>query len=182
MNPPPEIRVEKHPPERRRPKTVTTHCGCCCCCCCCLHSLGGLIGAAVGSAPIVPAARPYYVEDEDHPGLYRPVVDPGEPASAIGWVVGTYWVALVVLSLVVSVTGVPWWGMRGELGLFGVMIILPAIQAVASVVNLILVVSTGGGRADLLQVGKIFLGTAIGTILGVAAMWFMCIGIPRIGK
>src|SRR5262245_37793029 len=45
------IRFEAHPPERkRRPQSVVVACGCCCCCCCCLHTLGGVIGAAVAPA------------------------------------------------------------------------------------------------------------------------------------
>jgi streptolysin S family bacteriocin protoxin len=42
------MNVAKLPPERRRKSVTLAAHGCCCCCCCCLHSLGGLIGSAVG--------------------------------------------------------------------------------------------------------------------------------------
>lgn len=41
------VEIRPHPPERRRKPGVVAPC-CCCCCCCCLHSIGGLVGAAVG--------------------------------------------------------------------------------------------------------------------------------------
>ncbi|HEX7896829.1 MAG TPA: hypothetical protein VF950_03665 [Planctomycetota bacterium] len=41
-----EIRV--HPPERLRRSAGVSACCCCCCCCCCLHTIGGVVGAAVG--------------------------------------------------------------------------------------------------------------------------------------
>lgn len=174
MSQPHEVRVEKHLPERRRPKTVTTHCGCCCCCCCCLHSVGGLIGAAVGSSPVA-SAQPYYLEDEDNPGLYH-VITP-EGASPAGRAIGVYWLTLLLLSVVIAVTGMPWWGMKNELGIFGVLMVLPAIQGAASLLNLIIVVSMSGTRAELLQVGKIFLGTVIGTMIGIGAMFLSCGGL-----
>ncbi len=49
---PPVLSVVAHPAERRlRRPSVQAHVGggCCCTCCCCLHSVGGLIGAAVAS-------------------------------------------------------------------------------------------------------------------------------------
>lgn len=49
MNRPP-VRFESHQPERRRRAGTTLAAGCCCCCCCCLHTVGGLIGAAIASA------------------------------------------------------------------------------------------------------------------------------------
>lgn len=41
------MKLQAHPPERRRRGVTLAAHGCCCCCCCCLHTLGGLIGAAV---------------------------------------------------------------------------------------------------------------------------------------
>src|SRR3954447_17287436 len=44
------VEFHKHPPERRGGKGAKLYCGGgCCCCSCCLHSLGGLIGAALAS-------------------------------------------------------------------------------------------------------------------------------------
>ena len=44
------ISFESHQPERRRKGSTTLYGPGCCCCCCCLHSVGGLIGAAIASA------------------------------------------------------------------------------------------------------------------------------------
>ena len=61
----PAITVITHQPERRRQRaSVPAQAGgcCCCCCCCCLHTVGGLIGAAVaptlgsGNRPVVPGS------------------------------------------------------------------------------------------------------------------------------
>src|SRR5262245_31272193 len=47
----PRVQVEAHPPERGKGRPVVVACGCsCCCCCCCLHTVGGVVGAAVMSA------------------------------------------------------------------------------------------------------------------------------------
>ncbi len=52
------MKLHAHPPERRRRGVVLAAHGCCCCCCCCLHTLGGLIGAAVeGSKASAPEGR-----------------------------------------------------------------------------------------------------------------------------
>src|SRR5262249_33950685 len=66
--------VVAHPGERRRGcSTVPAQAGhcCCCCCCCCLHSLGGLIGAAVAPNLGAPGPRSYmrltyYWDEEDY--------------------------------------------------------------------------------------------------------------------
>jgi hypothetical protein len=40
--------IECHPPERRRRAEIRMCCGCTSsCCCCCLHTVGGIIGAAI---------------------------------------------------------------------------------------------------------------------------------------
>src|SRR5947207_8359582 len=93
----PEVRVEKHPPERRRSKTVTTHCGCCCCCCCCLHSVGALIGAAMGSAVPPHNEDKYFVGDADDPELYRKLITRDESPGSPGKVVGTLWLTTLLL-------------------------------------------------------------------------------------
>ncbi len=54
------VRVVVHPPERGpRRSSVPAQAGpcCCSCCCCCLHTLGGLIGAAVASNLAGPPRR-----------------------------------------------------------------------------------------------------------------------------
>jgi hypothetical protein len=67
------IGVRTHPPERRRSAPVTLNAGCCCCCCCCcLHTVGGLIGAAMGSSAGAPAPRPRWYEDTSLPAAPVP--------------------------------------------------------------------------------------------------------------
>src|SRR6516162_9243133 len=111
------IVLTAHPPERRRRRSMVTHCGCCCCCCCCLHTVGGLIGAAIGSAPgrddsaSGPIALPdeealrsfrdaqarrtrRFTDEEPRPPLrYRDLDVVREPVSGIGGA-GLYWFCL----------------------------------------------------------------------------------------
>ncbi len=42
------MEIRAHPPERARRGGGVSACCCCCCCCCCLHTIGGVIGAALG--------------------------------------------------------------------------------------------------------------------------------------
>ncbi|HEY7426413.1 MAG TPA: hypothetical protein VH682_19425 [Gemmataceae bacterium] len=82
----PEVTLIIHPPDKRRGHlSVPAQAGpcCCTCCCCCLHSLGGIIGAAV--APNMgSAAKPsgskanwdlllaHYWEEIEEPGPLGP--------------------------------------------------------------------------------------------------------------
>lgn len=48
------VQLHVHPAERRKHRDLTLYSsgvGGCCCCCCCLHTVGGLIGALIGSGP-----------------------------------------------------------------------------------------------------------------------------------
>ena len=170
----PEVQVERHPPERRQRKTVSANCGCCCTCCCCLHSLGGLIGAGIGSAPIKSAAEEgYYIEDPDNPGQYKLITVPTQraPYSAVG----TYWATLGILC---GITVVMPLGTRDpEVGIVIVIMGLPAVQIAASFVALIVIACRGGTRESYLQIGKITLGTILGTVLGLGALWLSCFGM-----
>lgn len=40
--------IRAHPPERGRRSAGVSACCCCSCCCCCLHTIGGVVGAALG--------------------------------------------------------------------------------------------------------------------------------------
>src|SRR5216110_1382175 len=71
------VQFEKHQPERRRGGGAYPLCCGCCCYCCCLHSLGGLIGAAAGSAK---------------------TKSPSE-----GSIVGCYWTVLTLLAGVIFI-------------------------------------------------------------------------------
>ncbi len=53
----PPVQVQVHPAERgRRGGVVLYGTCCCCCCCCCLHTIGGVVGAILGSIPSDPVA------------------------------------------------------------------------------------------------------------------------------
>lgn len=81
-----EVTLIIHPPDKRRGHlSVPAQAGpcCCTCCCCCLHSLGGIIGAAVapnmGSAARPPGPKAnwdllahYWEEEIEEPGPLGP--------------------------------------------------------------------------------------------------------------
>lgn len=86
---PSSIRLTAHPPERhRRGEPVILASGCCCCCCCCLHSLGGLIGAIIGSVtqlgpPREPADLDFLPPSPVHPADTRITTKPADPDHRI---------------------------------------------------------------------------------------------------
>ena len=168
------ITFERHPPERRRSKTVTTHCGCCCCCCCCLHSLGALLGAASGSAPVPGSGEEIFVRDEQDPSVYRRVMIEG--VGSPGKVVSTFWLTFAVVTLVASVVGV---GERRapEPPLALVFIATPFLLVVSLIVTAFVTLITYGGPAEWRQLGRIALGGFIGFTVGYALMWGLCSGM-----
>lgn len=166
----PEIQVEKHPPERRHRKVVTAHCGCCCTCCCCLHSVGGLVGAGLGSVPVPALDEGYYIEDPDNPGQYKLIRVPGQKTGRS--VVGLYWVIFGILCGMASLAPVGGFG----LGFFLAIIFLPGIQLVASFAALIAIAFRGGSKAEYQQIGKITLGTIIGSVIGFGIMYVLAAG------
>lgn len=147
-----DLTIEFHPPERNRPKAITVYAGCSSCCCCCFHTVGGLIGAAIGSrmAPkngieeIPPSANPYY------------------------------WLSL----LVVSVLGMAILGFYSTedfwvILLGGAAMGLPALQLIASGIALIAILMTSEGyrrAVMLIHLGKITLWTVIGTVIGIGLL------------
>jgi streptolysin S family bacteriocin protoxin len=167
----PAILIEKHLPERRQPKVVTAHCGCCCCCCCCLHSVGGLVGAALGSVPVPSLDDGYYIEDENNPGQYKLIRVPGKKTSNSA--VGLYWGLFGILCAIAAL--VPF-GNGGGGGLLLAVMVLPGIQLTASFAALLAIAFRGGTRPEYLQIGKITLGTILGTVIGVGIMYLTCLG------
>jgi hypothetical protein len=120
-------------------------CSSCCCCTCCLHSIGGLGGAAIGSAHALALTR-----DRKH------------AAAAIG----VYWfsfVGLTVLSLIIC-------ALAGQFlaWFLGVLLLAPALQLAASVVAFlfVLVVPLPNRRAAAAAVGKITLWSVTGALGG----------------
>jgi hypothetical protein len=179
---PSPIDLHAHPPERRPPRTVTLPCGSCCCCCCCLHTIGGLAGAAICSfLPTRGGARPY-----SPPDYYADTASPQAPprprsvisAAALYWII---FVVLMQLVFVVSCVGFGH-GFTGPDSLSGVggallilAIFLPAVQLVASLLAMIAAAATdwSNAAARLWTIGKITLGTLLGTGVGIGAMFLL---------
>jgi hypothetical protein len=204
MNRPP-VNFESHLPERRRQGSTTLYAGCCCCCCCCcLHTVGGLIGAAI--APSIGSGRPpslfHYDEEEAslaptlppttgvktiesaiQSGHPRPTVRIGEdedrpsvnhPAGNGISAVALFWWLLLGLSIV----GLIWGGSQGGSDAIGVTLVilaltLPAVQLGSAILVLLLLLFSP--RLDrsyqLKQLGKITLGTIVGTVAGGLFMY-----------
>ncbi len=143
--------------------------------------MGGLIGAAMGSAPVRDPDEGYYIEDPDDPTGYRFV--PGKRRATPMSAVGVYWLCFGILcsmTLFFPVLIAPFVRegvAEAEVGLVVIIMGLPAVQLVASLVAFIVVAVIGGGRTGLLQIGKILLGTVLGTAIGIGVMWLSCIGL-----
>lgn len=119
---------------------------CSCCCCCCLHSVGGLIGAAI------PTKNP--------PGVHTGLAD------RIYWLVFS---TLVLLSFLYA------FGSTEELTTvaLGLAIALPSVQLAASViaVGLLLVSPAQHKGACLKRIGLISLLSFGGAVLGSLVMF-----------
>jgi len=154
------IVVVTHPTERRRGRTaVPVQAGpcCCCCCCCCLHSLGGIIGAAIGANLGVPEPRNYMpllsYWDEEETEASPPSLPPGEGITAAAPVpagreplqpsdperrfglrnsgpsaVGLFWWTFLVLALL-GFVGFNVWAGGGGVSIVGGVILLLTLPA-----------------------------------------------------
>jgi hypothetical protein len=174
------IQIEKHAPERRRRPAVTTlHCGCsCCCCCCCLHSLGGVLVAAIAPAvgPKAPLPITYYYDEQTETKV-KEVGKPGFPSVLVFW-----WVFMVLCLLAVLAGTILFHGSSGAresdwllgivISLVVLLLIMPGLQIAALVITFIAVACMP--RRDkayqFVQLGKIGLGIIVGSVAGVLAM------------
>jgi hypothetical protein len=164
MNRPP-VNFESHLPERRRRAGTTLYGpGCCCTCCCCLHTVGGLIGAAIASAsgrfdPVPPF--PYLESDPERAPTLPPVtgvktvesaiqssrpapirleedednLSVSQPGRAGISAAALFWQVLLGLSIVVLILGVVMGGRDACAG--GLLILaltLPAVQLASALV------------------------------------------------
>jgi|GEM_PF-2885654 len=161
--PKPALKFDVHPPERRRKTGGVIVPGCCCCCCCCLHTLGGLIGAAIA-----------------------PSHSPGEMRGK-----AIYWRGLGITALLSIVFGhlLTYVGNHpGRAGdepfvvLFMIFMFFPAVQLAASVLSLIYVAAgsmeleeKSAANAMILRITQRLF---IGTLIGVAVM----VGIGIVGS
>lgn len=149
------LTVVIHLPERRKraQSVVLCHGCCCCCCCCCLHSVGGILGAAIGSLP-----------------TKEPITDRRQvSASLLYWLwFGAGTVAAITLALVLGrhKPEASMWG------LIAVAMLLPGVQIGASILSLLcLLLSNPDDRgARLASIGRITLYSFLGTVIGLFLM------------
>ena len=165
--------IERHPPERRENRGVIVACtgSCCCCCCCCLHTLGGIVGAAVASPS----------------GTSTDGASQASSAKAAH----TYWLLLVALCGLIAAGGLSiafnnansyhdrWLEVALMVG-GGLVVGLPLVQIAVSVAAVILIAINwpfrfADRRAALKRIGWITLATIIGAVVGVIIMWFLMI-------
>lgn len=157
----PRVEVEAHPPERGAPRSVVVACGCsCCCCCCCLHSVGGVIGAAIASAGGAAAGDAL---------VSRSI------AKRIYWVAVLFLVACIPGPLFAPGHGVHEIDDAFWIAFLGVALGLPVIQLGAAVLSLLVVLVAPGtmipekGSAAG-AIGRLALGTFLGSLAGILAM------------
>ena len=170
--------IERHPPERRANRGVVVACtgSCCCCCCCCLHTLGGIVGAAVASPS----------------GTSTDGASQASSAKAAH----TYWLLLVALCGLIAAGGLSiafnnansyhdrWLEVALMVG-GGLVVGLPLVQIAVSVAAVILIAINwpfrfADKRAALKRIGRITRHTITGTMVGVIIMfimWYLMIGL-----
>lgn len=193
--------VESHPPERgARPTQPVILYSCCCCCCCCLHTLGGVIGAAVAGAKtnyladdddkfasairhysdIVEDNTNYRADASDSPGMDVPT----SPRSHLPSSQGLYWfsvLAVIVLSwiLVFLLTG---GNLLESLYMIGIGLVLigPAWLLGGSVVMAIRLLINAKLRQDgryWRSLRLITLGGVGGTVAGLLVMFLIFVAM-----
>jgi hypothetical protein len=183
----PAVAVIVHPPERRRRRSpVIAAQACCCCCCCCLHTLGGLVGALVGSLVRVRMSwKPReYDEDADIP-FRRDEMPPTFtlPAALVYWGL----VSLGTLGTFLALAFSSGTGKVSQSDLFGAgvvtILILPVVQLGAFIVALIAVALCPRSlipdkSAAVVRVGHIGLWSFVGTLVGLGVMMLLCVALP----
>jgi len=177
----PPLKLTKHPPERRRPSgSVVLPCGCCCCCCCCLHTLGGVLGAAI--APSFGSTRnnfptryrllveEYEFEDDAEP--FAAAALPIRKPRAVSGVALYWWIVLGFVGLAMLYGAAAGSGGSVGVAVLGLALGLPVLQILASFLAALVLVATtrDDKKYQLVQVGKITLGTVLGTVAGILAM------------
>jgi hypothetical protein len=169
----PDVTVVAHPPERGGNGGVTLLCGacCCCCCCCCLHSVGSLVGGAVGS--VVPLPRwGRRRDDADEFSVNRDDFIEDRAILPTGLL---YWIFVSMLVAVPTLAGYVWAGVdQPEHLLFSFLIMvaafMPLLQLVGSLFTLIGAFFYRDMRHALLRVGVITGSSLIGTVVGILVM------------
>jgi hypothetical protein len=158
--------IQCHPPERRRRADIRM-CHGSCCCCCCLHTVGGIIGAAV--APSVGAHDPipltHYYDEVDDIAVPN-IAKTGVSAVRLFWLLSL--AAAIVGALIGAVAG----GENLVVGLVILALVFPGVQLVCALIALFwLGTSARSDRSfQLKQGGKILLGLVLGTMAGILVM------------
>jgi hypothetical protein len=159
--------IEQHPPERRAKRGIIVACpGSCCCCCCCLHTLGGIIGAAIASRAT--AGKPPATAPDHAAELVR-------QQSSIK-ASGCYWQLLAALcGVIVLVFGVPGGPGSAFVAILCIAIFLPALQLLVCVAAGILIRLNWPRQfpdrgAALKRVGAITAAAFAGAVIGTGIM------------
>lgn len=164
-----KVNVQKHAPERRKKSATTLHCGCTCCCCCCLHTLGGVVAAAV--APAIgknsPVPLTYYYDEEigqDVPLINKPGLS---SVTFFWWLLAFLTFLCFVYGLLLDASG---WSFLATA--IVVLLAFPGLQMLSAVISLI--VYAFWPRLDKMRqithLGKITLGVVVGSGVGILAM------------
>ncbi len=168
------LSITRHPPEHgsaRAPEVLPAGC-CCCCCCCCLHTLGGIGGAVMGSTMRL-ETRPWGRVDPDSPFPYRrDVFEEDEPLIHP---VLLYWLMVMLLVAVLVVGTYVYNGASNPStlvwGAFLAVMVLPALQLIASLLAVVVVALFYPERSySLRRVGVITLWSFVGMSLGLLIM------------
>jgi hypothetical protein len=184
-----------HPSERGRSRSNVPVCAgaCSCCCCCCLHTIGGLIGAAVNSGPKSPIRRTNYSpEDPEDFRSFAEVFSRAEseekPRTGRS-AARTFWMILVVLVSLGLFIGLVA-GLADNSGLWGLLVAgaillmgAPVLQIVAIVVTwFMLCYGTSDRtqlRGELRVLGRISIGSIVGALAGFLAMVLLWVVLKR---
>jgi hypothetical protein len=168
-----------HPPERGRSRSSVPVCaGACCTCCCCLHSIGGLLGAAIGSVRLSNNPETDRIREEDNSDDFIPSANEStlsqsdEGKSRARSAVVIFWnTTYVLIFLGILICAVV------NNNLVGTTIIMltgfPLLQILAiGITFLILLVQFRQKNfgVELWRLGRIALGTTVGTVAGIGAM------------
>ncbi len=166
---PPTVQIEHHPPERRRRSVVTMHQGCCCCCCCCcLHSVGGLIGAAVAPTSLLARLGFGRRDRTDTPVSAHP--KPRTSAAAIYW---WSFCTLILLCAIYILYYYPSDLHAIEFGGLVVLFFLPMLQLFSSMISFWVVefcLSREKQDAAHAEIGEITIGSFVGAAAGMGLM------------
>jgi hypothetical protein len=192
--------IECHPPERRRRTEIRMCHGSCCCCCCCLHTVGGIVGAAVAPKRGGPSTAwshlslIEYWDEEYEPGptngakvdpeaiTEKTPASPGRPIIRAGAVpdiaksgvsaVKVFWLLSLTATILGALIGITQGANGFVVGLVILALVFPAIQLGCAIITAVWIAfsSRPDQSFQKAQVGRITLGLVLGTIGGILVM------------